>query len=91
MSNRAGEVILSQLEVLGGQHPQVAVIWEKDTVVASFCTHCSMAHKKKKKKDVHTLSTFTLGPEGAEGGFAIPLSLTWGKLCPSHGSEALCP
>lgn len=56
----SGEVILSQLEVLGGQHPQVVVIWEKDAVVASFCTHCSMAQKKKKKKRcAHTVNIHT--------------------------------
>lgn len=33
---------------------------------------------------LHRLSTFTLG---AEEGFAVPQSLTKGRLCSSHGSE----
>lgn len=35
---------------------------------------------------LHRLSTFTLGPEED---FAVPQSLTKGRLCSGHGSEAL--
>lgn len=47
MYNKAGGVSWSQLEDLGSQQSKVAAIWEKEAVLARFCTYWSMVQKKE--------------------------------------------
>lgn len=57
-----------------GEQSQVAVIGEEEAAIVSFCRVVSHSETLI----LHRLSTLTLRPEEI---FAIPLSLTLGRLC----------